>query len=92
MQRFVESRLEPFTTFQIVRVTPRGQEVNGFVRLLLPVPADQPQVSAAPLVGLHGTPGRIEGTNFVHAHRFQLQQQGRGAWRIYQFEEVDERS
>lgn len=89
MQRFVEARLEPFETFEIVRVTPRGDEVDVIVRLLLPV-RDREAHEAMQQVGAHGHPGRIEGNQFVHAHRFQLQQEGR-AWRIYQFEEVDER-
>lgn len=91
MQGFVESRLEPFKSYEVVRATPRGDEVDVFVRLLLPVqPGEQPQHEAMSTVGAHGHPGRIEGNQFVHAHRFQLQQEGR-AWRIYQFEEVDER-
>lgn len=90
MQRFLESRLEPFATFEIVRVASRGDEVDVVARLLLPIPQGQAPATAALTVG-HVGPGRVEGDNFVHAHRFQLQQQGRGAWRIYQFEEVDER-
>jgi len=57
-------------------------------RLFLPV-ADLGGGHASPeLVGAHGHPGRIDGDRFVHAHRFQLQREGR-AWRIYQFEAVD---
>ena len=90
MQRFLDSRLEPFATFEIVRTVPRGDEVDVVARLLLPIPPGQAP-AAATRPGSHVGPGRPEGANFVHAHRFQLQRQGRGAWRIYQFEEVDER-
>lgn len=44
--------------------------------------------SPPPQPGTHGGGGRIVDGAFVHAHRFQLQQEGQ-AWRIYQFEEVD---
>lgn len=91
MQQFLESRLEPFTAFEIVRVTPREDEVDVVVRLLLPIKEGQTTAEVAGNEAKHATPGRIEGANFVHAHRFQLQREGRGAWRIYQFEEVDER-
>jgi len=90
MQQFLESRLEPFTTFEVARVVPRGDEVDVVVRLLLPATPGQVAAAAGRGAG-HGTPGRLEGNSFVHAHRFQLQQEGRGTWRIYQFEEVDER-
>ena len=91
MERFVEARLDSFSSYQVVRVTPRDDEVDVVARLTQPVPAGQPGASSSPTPGLHGTPGRLEGDRFVHAHRFQLQREGRGAWRIYQFEEVDER-
>lgn len=89
MQRFVEARLEPFASYEIARVTPRGDEVDVVVRLLLPVPAGA-SPPATQEVGAHRYPGRVEGDQVVHAHRFQLQQDG-AAWRIYQFEEIDER-
>lgn len=89
-ERFVQARLEPFRSFEIARVSPRGDETDVVARLLLPVPEGAaPQ--ATPAVGAHTSPGRLEGSRFVHAHRFVLQQEGR-AWRIYQFEEVDDRS
>jgi hypothetical protein len=87
-ERFVDSRLEPFLAFEIIRVTPRGAETDVVTRLLLPV-AEVPGEHTGPEpVARHGHPGRLEGDQFVHAHRFQLQREG-GAWRIYQFEEVD---
>ncbi len=89
MQRFVEARLEPFTSYAIARVTPRGDEVDVVVRLLLPVP-EGASPPATQEVAAHRYPGRVEGNQFVHAHRFQVQREGR-AWRIYQFEEIDER-
>jgi len=89
MDRYLEARLEPFDTFEIVRTTPRGDETDVVVRLLLPIPGGQVVVPAQ--AGMHATPGRVEGDHFVHAHRFVLQREGLGAWRIYQFEEVDER-
>lgn len=89
MQRFAKARLEPFTTYDIARVTPRGDEVDVVVRLLLMIPAGA-SLPRAQEVAAHEYPGRMEGNQFVHAHRFQLQREGR-AWRIYQFEEVDER-
>lgn len=89
MPRFVEARLELFSTFEIVRIAPQDEEADVVVRLLLPVRDWQPVQPAT--TGMHGTPGRIEGESFVHAHRFQLQREGLGTWRIYQFEEVDER-
>lgn len=89
MQRFVDSRLEPFDTYEIVRTTARGDEVDVVVRLRLPIPQGEPGHTAMPAAA-HGHPGRVEGDQFVHAHRFQVQREGR-AWRIYQFEEVDER-
>jgi hypothetical protein len=92
MQQFVEARLEPFSAFEVVRVAPRGEEADVIVRLLLPINEGQSPQPVASTPGIHGGPGRVEGRNFVHSHRFQLQQEGRGAWRIYQFEEVDERS
>ena len=74
--------------FEIIRVTPRGAETDVIVRLLLPV-AEVPGEHTGPEpAARHGHPGRLEGDQFVHAHRFQLQREGR-AWRIYQFEEVD---
>ena len=90
MQRFVEARLEPFTAFEIDRATRSNDRADVVARLLLPVPEGQAVPPFAPPVGLHGTPGRIVGTSFVHTHRFVLQIQGRNAWRIYQFEEVDD--
>lgn len=90
-ERYVRARLERFQSFEIVRTAPRGDEVDVVVRLLLPVPEQPAGQVTQPAVGGHGYPGRIEGGQYVHAHRFQLQQEGR-AWRIYQFEEVDERS
>lgn len=91
MEQFVRARLEPFRSFEIVRVSPRGDEVDVVVRLLLPISEQPGAAPAASAVGAHTSPGRIEGGQFVHAHRFQLQREGRGAWRIYQFEEIDER-
>ncbi len=91
MQRYLEARLNPFTTFEIVRVTPRNGEVDVVARLLLPIPGGSGGQPVASQPGEHGAPGRVEGSNFVHSHRFVLQREGR-AWRIYQFEEVDERS
>ncbi len=89
MERFTAARLEPFRTFQILRTAPRGTEVDVIARLLLPIAA-VPGAHASPEpVGAHGHPGRIEGDQFAHVHRFQLQREGR-AWRIYQFEEVSE--
>ena len=57
-------------------------------RLFLPAPSGASAAQTA--VGAHGAPGRLEGGRFVHAHRFRLQPEGRG-WRIYQFEEMDDR-
>lgn len=90
MERFVEARLEPFRSFEIIRVTPRGDEVGVVVRLLLPIPEGTSAPPTTQAAGTHGYPGRVEGKQFVHAHRFQFQREGR-AWRIYQFEEVDDR-
>ncbi|HEY6103924.1 MAG TPA: hypothetical protein VI007_11950 [bacterium] len=87
-ERFVASRLEPFRRFDIVRVTPREEETDVLVRLILPVAAVPGGHSVSEPPGRHGHRGRIEGDQFVHAHRFQLQREGR-AWRIYQFEEVE---
>lgn len=89
MDRYLEARLEPFDTFEIVRMMPRGDETDVIVRLLLPI--SEQQTAGPARAGMHGTPGRVEGNHFVHAHRFVLQREGLGAWRIYQFEEVDER-
>jgi|GEM_PF-4353574 len=88
MERFVGARLEPFQSFEIVRVSRRGAEIDVVARLSLPAPEDASAAQTA--VGAHGAPGRLEGGRFVHAHRFQLQPEGR-RWRIYQFEEVDDR-
>ena len=77
MQRFTAARLEPFRTFDITDATPRGEELDVVVRLFLPV-ADVPGAHAAgEPPAAHGHPGRIEGEQFVHAHRFQLQRDGR---------------
>lgn len=78
-EQFVRARLEPFQTFEIARVSPRGDEVDVVVRLLLPVSERPDAQTAQAAVGVHAYPGRIEGGQFVHAHRFQLQQEGRGA-------------
>lgn len=92
MQRFLEARLNPFTTFEIVRVLPRNtDDVDVVARLLFPIPGGGVGRPAASKPGDHDAPGRVEGSSYVHAHRFELQREGR-AWRIYQFEEVDERS
>ena len=88
MQRFTDARLEPFRTFDITGVTPRGGAVDVVVSLRLPVAEVPGDHAAAEPLAAHGHPGRIEGDQFVHAHRFQLQREGR-AWRIYQFEEVE---
>lgn len=90
-EQFVRARLEQFQTFEIVRTVPRGDEADVVVRLRLPV-SEWPGGEVSPqAVGAHTNPGRVEGDQFIHAHRFQLQREGLGAWRIYQFEEVDGR-
>lgn len=90
MERFAEGRLQPFSTWEIVRVTERvdvaahgARDVAVVVRLSQPVDQMAPSVIAA-----HRAYGHIEGNVFVHAHRFVLHLEGR-AWRIYQFEEAD---
>ncbi|OFX27946.1 MAG: hypothetical protein A2Z07_08125 [Armatimonadetes bacterium RBG_16_67_12] len=86
MRGFLATRLEPFATFEIIQVTPRGDEIDVVVRLMRPAKPDEIG-SPPPQPGTHGG-GRIVDGAFVHAHRFQLQQEGQ-AWRVYQFEEVD---
>lgn len=86
MERFAQGRLQPFSTWEIVRVAAHGdREVDVVVRLSQPVSEMVPSTIAA-----HRAYGHIEGNIFAHAHRFVLQHEGRG-WRIYQFEEADAR-
>ena len=90
MQRYVEARLEPFRAFEIVWVTSRFDDADVVARLLPPITGTAIAAGQPQEIARHEYPGRIEGNRFVHAHRFQLQWDG-WAWRIYQFEEVDER-
>lgn len=86
MERFTQSRFQPFSTWEIVRVAGRGdREVDVMVQLSPPI-----SETPASIIAAHRAYGHVEGNVFAHAHRFVLQHEGR-AWRIYQFEESDAR-